>query len=189
MPPGGTVIIEGSETDPWLSYLTLGVAALSVAGTIWVAYRQHKQAAELWRRSESRKSYAGYLQHLTSAIMHLQRTQQAKGAKREEKIAEREKQHAEYDKALIAMNLSMNEIQILGSQRVRAGLFSISRRLNNAHESLHSDRFDEEIRSCIKTQTTLTREMAKDLGIKVPTRTKIEHLARMKYHDWHYKRY
>ncbi len=143
--------------DPILQWITLGVAALAIAGTVYNGFQQHKLASELWLRSQRKEAYAKYQEIQMRLGNALMRTNAA--TNQEESLLA----HAPYAKAMDELGPVLGTLRIIGSAEVIAACSEQELMNKQCHGALHKPNFAWNFNRFVSSQEVTAKHMTEDL--------------------------
>ncbi|NYF13621.1 hypothetical protein HDC34_001915 [Pseudoclavibacter sp. JAI123] len=149
--------------DPVLQWVTIGIAALAIIGTIHTGYRQHKMASELWLRGQRREAYAEFVSVATEmeAILNNMRHNHVSNRPPEHKDKDLQQ---EYAALMRREKLCVANIELISSENVVNDVKSYSVGRRRLRTLVTEDGFPEFQSKVFFVLKRTKRDMSRELG-------------------------
>ncbi len=154
-PPVSEVVTYVSANDPWLSYLTLAVAALSLIGTFWVSRQQRKYTNQTWIKEQRRGAYREFQAAYSHTLRALDKYNAEKSTPAFDDFVTTDERHF----------LAVADVRVIGSLSAKKILRLYNRHLRQAFDTAGTDAYEESRDELAATLAVLTVQMWVDLGV------------------------
>lgn len=156
---------QAEAADPLVTYLTLGIAVLSIAGTIWVGVRQVWHESNQWLREQRQQTYSAFLTQLGVAADALSESNATRSLNPVRRAKTRARYAEEYAHALKKLDEHMSGLTIIGSVAVQTEAAEALVFLKLAQRQLHTELFEFALFGVTTGQQPLGKFMAHDVKL------------------------